>query len=148
MLTHVDEVLHSSNSANVFWIVGVPKAKENEWRVSALREINAISADAKQHEVSTFEYQQTIEILERIHSKKWDKYNVTISPLGSKLQNIGVAIFCYLHPEVRLLFASPAKYNSEEWSHGVGPKWQIEFGSMVQLRKNLDKLGAIEILNR
>lgn len=145
VVSKADETLITNPRQEVIWIVGSPPGEANKWRTDAMKSINEIPDAAPQHEISTFEYKKTVEILERIYRERWTHFNLTISPLGSKLQAIGTAIFCYLHPDVKLLFAAPQKYNAKEWSIGVGSLWCIKFGETVKFRKSLDNIGTLRI---
>ncbi|QDT71341.1 hypothetical protein [Lacipirellula limnantheis] len=145
VVSKVDETLITNPRQEVIWIVGSPPGVANKWRTGAMKSINEIPDTAPQHEVSTFDYKKTVEILERIYRERWTHFNLTVSPLGSKLQGIGTAIFCYLHPDVKLLFAAPQRYNAKEWSIGVGNLWCVKFGETVQFRKSLDNIGTLRI---
>ena len=68
-----------------------------------------------------------------------------MSPLGSKMQALGTALFCYMHPEVRLVFALPKEYNAADYSTGCKDFWQVDFGPFDKLRANLDKVGMLRI---
>jgi hypothetical protein len=127
------------------WIIGKPPLAENQWRINAMREINGLTAGDRQREVSTFYYKETIRELEIIYEDIGQDHNVTISPLGSKLQAVGITLFCYLHPDVRVVFAVPDLYNAAYYSTGCPRMWSLEFGRVQLIRERLDKVGKLLI---
>ena len=111
-----------------------------------MREINKILDSAPSYEVSTFDYKETLEILERIYQARDCKYHVSISPLGSKMQSVGIALFWYMRQEVSIVFAMPEEYNARQYSEGCKDTWQIEFGNLNKIRENMDRVGKLEII--
>jgi hypothetical protein len=146
VISKVDETLVTNPRDNVIWILGVPRAEANRWRTGAMKLINQIPDSAPQFDVTTFDYRDTLAVLERIYRDRWSKFNMTISPLGSKLQAIGTALFCYLHPDVKLLFAAPKQYNAAEWSNGSSQQWIISLGSTPVLRTELERIGTLAVV--
>ena len=129
IIAKVDPSLLTSPKDNVLWVLGKPRLPEDSWREDAMRNINDIAADQQQHSLSTFVYKDSIRVLDCIHSEKWDKCNITLAPNGSKMQALGAALFCYLHPDVRVMFATPKEYNATQYTEGCKNTWVIDFGS-------------------
>lgn len=147
VLSAVDETLVTGRHQDVTWIIGKPHLDDDAWRMDAMRRINQPPADSPQYEVSTFDYCETLMTLERIYRERWDRNNITISPLGSKLQALGTGLFCYLHPEVRVMFSAPRRYNANVWSEGYRSLWTIEYGRTKELRDKLGGVGLIMVDN-
>jgi hypothetical protein len=145
VIARVDPSLLTLPGGKLFWIIGVPHVPEQRWRSGAMRKLNDIERTAPQAEVTTFDYKEALKRLEMIYADKWKAYNITISPLGSKLQAIGTAMFCYLHPDVRLVFAIPKEYNAALYSDGCANIWSIRFGSTARIRELLESVGALSI---
>jgi len=124
----------------------VPHHEQDRWRLAAMKRINAIPQDAPQVEVSTFDYKDTLRVLERLHGELSGSYTITLSPLGSKMQALGTALFCYMHPDVRIIFSTPREYNAAQYSKGCKAVWKIEFGSLdEELRRKLDQVGTLRV---
>jgi hypothetical protein len=145
IIAKVDPSLLTSPKDKVLWVLGKPHKPEDSWREDAMREINNIGEDQQQHSISTFAYKDSIKVLDRIHSEKWDKCNITLAPNGSKMQALGAALFYYLHPDVRVMFATPKEYNAMQYTEGCKNTWVIDFGSTRELRDLLDSVGQITI---
>lgn len=128
VISHIDPALLVEPSDDVIWILGRPHLDQDLWRRDAMRKINRISEDAKVYEASTFDYREAWRVLEGIYRERWESSNITLSPLGSKMQALAVALFCLRHPDVRILLSTPQKYNSQQWSEGVRALWRISFG--------------------
>jgi hypothetical protein len=119
--------------------------QENRWRLSAVREINGISKQATTYEVSTFNYKETLQVLETIHSRYANESKLTLSPLGSKLQAMATSLFCYMRPDVRVMFAIPKEYNASHFSKGTSTIWKLRFSDVQQLTRLLDRIGTLEL---
>jgi hypothetical protein len=95
--------------------------------------------------VSTFDYQDSLRILEKIHLERANTFRLTLSPMGSKMQALGAALFCCLHPDVRVVFVTPREYNAAHYSEGCKATWMIDFGFLPRMRDLLDRVGQLSI---
>lgn len=145
VISAVDPSLLTSPAKKVHWLLGIPHLQEDRWRLEAMRKINAIGPDMPQYEVSTFDYKDTMRTLESIYRQSFDHYKITISPIGSKMQALGTALFCYMHPEIRIMFATPKEYNAVQYSEGCKARWKIDLGSLKELRCVLDRVGILRL---
>ena len=147
VIADIDESLLLEPGERVIWIVGKPRLPENSWRVNVIREINRILPSAPSHEVSTFKYKETIEVLEHIYKPKDCLYHINLTPLGSKLQSVGIALFWYIDQDVSIIFATPKEYNAPQYSEGYKDMWQINFGELDSIRRLLDSVGQLVIVD-
>src|SRR2546423_13277315 len=108
-----------------------------------MRKINKIPDSAPQYDVSTFDFKDTLKTLEQIYLERWERFNITISPLGSKMQALGISLFCYLHWDVRIMFARPMEYNAALYSEGYRNIWKVDIESMPSMRSLLDSVGKL-----
>ena len=138
VISFVDPSLLTSPGDKVVWLLGVPHLAENKWRLNAMKTINEIGQGAPQYEVGTFNYKDTLCVLERLHLERSETHTITLSPLGSKMQALGTALFCYIHPDVRIILSMPKEYNAMQYSEGCKDLWRIDFGSLKELRQKLD----------
>lgn len=145
VISHVDPALLMRPSENVIWVLGRPHLPEDLWRRDAMSEINRIDAEGCVLEASTFDYKDTYRVLDGVYRERWEKTNITLSPLGSKFQAIATSLFCFQHPDVRVLFATPKQYNTQQWSDGCRDTWNISFGLTKDLRQCLSSIGCISL---
>lgn len=145
VISFVDPSLLARAGGKVIWLIGEPHLPEDRWRLDAMKRINDLGSEAIQHVVSTFDYRETLKVLETLHGELAERYRITLSPLGSKLQALGTALFCYMHPDVRVIFAMPKEYNATQYSEGCKAQWCIEFGPLQKLRSKLDLVGSLRI---
>ncbi|MCY4623567.1 MAG: hypothetical protein OXC99_00950 [Chloroflexi bacterium] len=145
VIDYVDPALIGTRGEQIIWLVGIPHLGGNDWRISALKEINGLTSEDVQHEVSTFHYQETLKELDSIYNQLAGTYKLTLSPLGSKMQALGSSLFSYLHPDVRIVFAVPKEYNAAQYSGGCREMWSIDFGSLPKLRERLTRVGMLVV---
>ncbi|MBU4139714.1 MAG: hypothetical protein KJ729_07245, partial [Euryarchaeota archaeon] len=117
----------------------------NQWRLEAIRWINGkiysdfvpkIRIDEK--ESSTFDYIQTIEVLNDIYINSQYKYThkCIIAPTGSKLQTLGVLFFKQMYPEIQLVYPVTATF-SNEYTQGSKNIWSVKFKDFSEFMKKL-----------
>lgn len=153
VLAKVDEPL-LRDPKRVLWIVGRPHAEKDDWRADHVRKANAINKDSVCYEVSTFDYRETAKLLfrierlqdERFH-EKGERFHLNISPFGSKLQSLGIALFWHVHPEVTIHFVTPQKYDSKRYTEGAAALWVIRLSPFRKTLEELDKIGAFVLLD-
>ena len=145
VISFVDPALLANPSGKVCWLLGVPHLDEDIWRLDAMMTINGIGDADKQYKVSTFDYKETMQILERLHAEKSEGHTITVSPLGSKLQALGTALFCYIHSDVRVVFTTPKEYNAGQYSDGCKNIWELAFGNLDELTEKLNEVGRLRI---
>jgi len=146
VISDVDPSLAMTPGDRVIWIVGEPHLPENHWRIEAIKEINKIQPSAPLYVVSTFDYKRTIETLELIYQPRDCRYHVTIAPLGSKMQSLGIALFWYMRQDVSIIFATPKEYNALQYSEDCRGHWLIQFGELAKIRNFLDSVGQIQVV--
>jgi hypothetical protein len=145
VLDRIDPSLRLSPGDKVVWLIGIPRLEADRWRLDAMRRLNSISEQAPQYQVSTFDYKDTIQTLHSIHEHLWDRYNITVAPMGSKLQALGTTLFSYMHPDVRVMFATPREYNARQYSRGCKATWHLDLGHLLDLRRTLDRVGTLVV---
>jgi hypothetical protein len=146
VISEVDESLIGAKTEQVVWFLTKPLDSSYEWRFDATRAVNNIDASSLCQTVDSIDYRQTILHLEHIYLRNWKTHNISISPLGTKMQRLGVALFNYCRPSTRLIYAHPVKYNSSIWSQGVGETFVVNLGLTQELRHKLIRVGSLRVL--
>jgi len=146
IITDIDETLLIRPDKRIIWIIGDPHMDEDtkSKRKEIMREINKIPEECPTYEVCTFDYKETIKKLDKIYNDNNLDVHINISALGSKMQTLGIALFCYVRPDVSVYLAIPKEYNSKQYSEGCNATWQIDFGGLSEIRKILDKVDQFE----
>ena len=145
VITFVDPSLNGVQGDQITWLVGIPPLPENQWRIEASKAINGLTDDDVHFQVSTLDYKETLTSLESIYDRLSNEYRLTLSPIGSKMQALGSSLFCYIHPDTRIVFAIPQEYNAAQYSEGCRETWRIEFGRLSDLRRLLGSIGRLVI---
>lgn len=121
-------------------IEGIPREELNKWRLEAIRWINRkIDRDFTPNikgistkVVSTFDYIETIDILNNIYSEYKYTHKCIIAPTGSKLQTLGVLFFKQMYPEIQLVYPVTTEF-SKEYTKGCLNIWQIELKNFSKI---------------
>jgi hypothetical protein len=145
VISTVDPSLLVPPSASVLWMLGKPHLSEDDWRIQAMRSINKLTSENIQYEVSTFDYKDSLRALDAIYKERSETARFTLSPTGSKMQAVGAAFSCYLHPDIRVVFSAPEKFNASHYSHGCKATWALDFNTLSDVREKLDRIGQIQI---
>jgi len=148
MIAFTDENLLETPGDRVKWVIGAPHLQEDSWRTDYVAKINKIPNTTPSFKLSTFNYKDTLRHLYRMHQQYSSQYHFNISPLGSKMQSLGITLFHYIRPDVTILFAPPEIYNASHYSEGCKATWIIDFGRSDKIRNMLDEIGIIKIRNR
>jgi hypothetical protein len=134
--------------AALVWMVGLPPHSDLVWRRDALHAIHELDSgeDRDIHDVSTFDYRETLRALDDTYRSSNHEVNLAIAALGSKMQAVGIALFCCARPDVSVLLARPRIYNAGSYTRGVRNVWQLTLGSTSQLSKQLRMVGTLELV--
>ena len=128
---------------DVFWVIGNPPNKK--WRRDALIEINEVIGP-NILEISTFDYKATISQLENIYKQFQESHHITISALGSKMQNVGLAVWTHIRRDVTLCLSIPKEYDAKNFSEGAHKTWilTLDIHSILKLLNELDNLKRVD----
>jgi hypothetical protein len=146
-LSAIDPALLTDSNDGTVWFIGRPHLEADSWRQEALEQLHSLAPDSRRIAVSTFDYRQTLQELDRVYIEHEGRRRMTLVPMGSKLQALGASLFCYLRPDVSALFATPATYNAAHYSRGCKDVWQLDLGSTASLRAALDRVGQLELVD-
>ena len=119
---------------------GIPHEEHNHWRLEAIQWINRrIRGDAlERHELSTFEYVETIEKLEEIHNEYQYTHKMIVAPTGSKFQTVGVWVSKQLHPDMQIVYPITSEFVGA-YTKGCKALWQICFPNLSEFVATLEK---------
>ena len=150
IITYIDESLLIRPEKNLIWIVGDPHmdSERKEKRKEMIRRINNISEESTSYEISTLDYKATLRILEHVYRNYHLNNHINISALGSKMQSLGIALFCFIRPEVSVYLAVPKKYNPSQYSEGCKDTWIINLGDLDITRQFLNSVGLFVVTRK
>lgn len=141
----IKTIISALQPAKIIWVIGIPHADENHWRIQAMRDINLLSGNERIHELKTFGYVETYTLLEQLYDEHQDDYHMVIAHHGSKLQNVGIGLFCMIRRDVELWCSTPASFNPAQYTSGVENLWQIDFDTTQHVVNLLQSLGKLEL---
>lgn len=146
-LEWIDPSLIAAPGQRVMWFVGIPHLVTDEWRRDAVKAHHKIADSSLHVDVSTFSYKDSIRVLHSACETYGETHNLTLVPLGSKLQAFGAALCCIMHPEVRVLFPVPRAYNALAYSEGTKATWKIPLGAVRKVRAGILDVGTLDIVD-
>jgi len=119
-------------------IIGIPSRPDLGWRRDLAKEMyrNFFGDQDRMVECPEFDYRKAYDALEELYDEFIQTNNITIAPLGSKMQTLAVLLFLEKHPDVQLLVSIPIRYDPRRYSEGIGQSYQIRF----KLSRNLSAL--------
>ncbi len=144
VVSNVDsQFLVEMEAAPISWLVGAPHSEEDAWRERAIFEIHDIPPKHESQALSTFDYAEALQVLERIYRRWGATNNLFLAPMGSKMQALGCTLFCVCRPDVRVIFAQPEEYNAARYTEGIRARWSLGFGEADKLKARLMSIGTL-----
>ena len=123
-------LLHEEDYSEVMYIAGVPRLKENAWRVDVLEKLNHRHIIGRPiTRLSTFGYRATLySLFEHFFGPPCmvAQYNLHLAILGSKLQTIGCWAASRIVPSISIVTSKPTKFYPDAYSEGCGETWFIK----------------------
>ena len=140
-------LVNEITSQHLILIEGRPHEKQNHWRLEAIKWLNrkiiehlSSNGNTKGHEkiVSTFDYKETIKVLEEIYQKFKYSRKLIVVPTGSKLQTFGVFILKQMHPDIQIVYPVTKEF-TELYTEGAKALWCISFSNFSSSVRRLDE---------
>jgi hypothetical protein len=145
-IAKVDETLLTNPGSRVKWIIGEPLNAKDQYRKQFLIDSNKLTENSEFHTVSTYNYKDTLRKLnEIVNDEKNLKYHMVISPLGSKMQSVAIALHLYQKPDTAIIFSQPIEYNAKGYSNGCYKQHLIDFKNLIDIREILDNIDSWKI---
>jgi len=105
------------------FIEGQPPSINMQWRAEIVSRINQLETirNAERYTTSTLDYTETLDCLLSIYSQHSIQERLIISPTGSKMQTVGVAIFRSFIEDVQIVYPTPQDFCTPDgYTIGVG----------------------------
>ena len=118
------------------FIHGIPPRIEDQWRREAIadlnREVFKELATARQHEVSTLDYRETLNTLLDIYAGRSMYDRLVIAPTGSKMQAVAVALFRAVLHDVQIVYPTPQIFaEPDDYTVRVRQLYQLDLPAKV-----------------
>lgn len=118
----------------------------NSWRLPAIQQLNkgiqGIVSD--RFTASVIDYRETFDALTFLALKYSSTNQIAISPTGSKLQTIGVALFRLLFPETQFIYPPTPQFRGP-LSTGISKTLMLDFEEGSKLIDRIRKLRGAQI---
>ena len=113
--------------SDYIFISGKPRLEENFWHNEARKKINESLINSwPVVEINTFGYRDTIRELTNIlfgDKLVLERYNVSITPLGSKLQTVACWVISRICRSITFVTSAPKNYFEKAYSENLGESW-------------------------
>ncbi len=147
---HDENFFINQTKESIYWILGKPE--EHAWREELQRRVLKQGLIDKQAEhllseyntisCSTLNYKNiTQELFSVIDKNVKNRCNITIMPMGSKMQTIGVSLVLFARSECKVMLAKPKVFNKSKYTDGVGKSWILEL-NLDCIKEELVKIGC------
>jgi len=131
--------IRSEVQASSFTLIhGIPPPEENAWRPEKINILNRIEdiSNRDDLEVSTLEYNETLESLLDIYDKYGVLERIIVAPTGSKMQTVAVGIFRAFMEDIQIVYPTPRSFpKPKEYTKGVRQLYQLQLDSFSDLRR-------------
>jgi len=140
-------IVNDITPQHLILLEGRPHEGHNYWRQEAIRHLNrkiiqgSFSKDdfppEERKVISTFDYKETIRLLEEIYV--YYKYNrkIIVAPTGSKLQSLGIFLFKQMHPDIQIIYPVTKGF-ANEYTEGSRAFWQIVFDNFANWNNDMN----------
>lgn len=115
-------VVEATNPTLILLVYGAPPAEEISWRTELSKRLHQKFENMMRcstETISTQNISDTIDLLDEYYNFLIDDYDVTLAPLGSKLQTVGAYLYWERYPEIQINFPIPIGYDPTRCPTGV-----------------------------
>lgn len=117
-------------------IYGRPPAEINRWREKALLKTNRTTLDSLHQKLShvacTLDYRDTLRILLDIYGDRGGFDRMVVSPTGSKMQSVAVALVRSVLYDIQVVYPTPSVFTEPE-RHTVGVRRLYELDLPMEI---------------
>lgn len=114
------------------FIEGIPPYLHNQWRKQAISKINHLGKmkKAEFYSVSTLDYRETLDCLQKLYAKYGILERLLIAPIGSKMQAVAVGIYRAFVEDVQIVYPTPQEFHTpRKYTQGIGEMYQLSLGT-------------------
>ena len=110
---------------------GMPPRSELAWRHDIIRTMNLQTCSESKHDsevsVSTLDYRETIDALLEIYQQHSIFDRIVVSPMGSKMQSLGVGLVRAVLPDIQIVYPTPHQFTTpDRYTMGLRNLYSLE----------------------
>lgn len=132
-------VIEEINPTILLLIYGKPPGTGMSWRLDLAKRLHKKFERTRRcaiETVSTLEVEESINLLEEYYNFLIDDYDLTISPVCSKMQSLATFLFWERYPEVQITFPLPIGYDPERRPTGISTSYFIKLPPRLSFAKS------------
>lgn len=129
-------VIDNINPSILLLLFGQPGDEGLSWRLDLSRELHSRFRKERKcatEVVSTLRISECLAVLETYYDHLYDDFDLTISPVCSKMHTVASFLFWERYKEVQLAFPLPIGYEPQNRPLGVGKTYQLNLRPSRQL---------------
>lgn len=127
------------------FIEGVPPSAQNRWRQGVIAGVNKLDQyqNAERFQTSTLDYRETLDRLLGLYSEHTIRERLLVSPTGSKMQTVAVAIFRARVRDVQIVYPTPHGFHKVDgYTSGIGTLHLLSLAPFSALPSELERRAA------
>ncbi|HBS27001.1 MAG TPA: hypothetical protein DD827_07735 [Gammaproteobacteria bacterium] len=131
-------VIEEINPTMLLLIYGEPPGPEKAWRLDMAQRLHRKFETTRRcaiETVSTLEVEESLDLLENYYEYLIDDYDLTISPVCSKMQSLAAFLFWERYPEVQITFPLPIGYDPERRPTGISTAYYTRLPPRLSFAK-------------
>lgn len=116
-------VIESVNPSALLLLYGDPGDESLGWRLDLSKQLHSKFESTRKtatEDVSTLQINDSLQVLEEYYEYLYEDFDLTISPICSKIQVVSTYLFWEKYPEVQLVFPLPIGYSMDRKPMGCG----------------------------
>ena len=125
----LSSVVDELQPSYIHFLHGMPPRSELAWRHDTIRTMNLQTCSESKNDsevsVSTLDYRETIGALLEIYQQHSTFDRIVVSPMGSKMQSLGVGLVRAVLPDIQIVYPTPHKFTTPE-SYTMGTEESLQ----------------------
>ena len=116
-------VIENVNPSMLLLLYGRPEGDGLDWRLDLSKQLHQKFEKTRKsavEEASTLHLKEALEYLDQYYEYIYDEYDLTISPVCSKMNAVAAYLFWEMYREVQLIFPLPIGYATDKKAERVG----------------------------
>jgi hypothetical protein len=133
-------VIDLINPSALLLLYGSPGGQNLDWRLEMSQQLhNRFESTRKcaTEVVSTLNMKQSLDVLEEYYKYLYEDYDLTISPVCSKMQAVSCYLFWEKYREIQLVFPLPIGYLTDKSPKGIGKTYKTILPTRSSLFRGL-----------
>jgi hypothetical protein len=139
--TQLAAVTAEIQASSLTIINGIPPRTQSLWRKDAIRQLNNVELirEKEEFDTSTLDYRDTLRVLLKLYAKHGATQKIVISPTGSKMQTVAVALMCGFLGDVQVIYPTPQSFPTpSNYTKGVRKVYYLSLAKFADVATSIE----------